>query len=111
MFNLFKSQGSQDSSSTIIFDGKTERTYKIIEIYKSNGRTFQLVCDVMKSAGTIAVNNNYCIQALTENGWVLLADNRILEIPEVNLEMGEKKYKKMIKEGFSDFKKYVDSLF
>lgn len=81
---------------------------KIIEIYKKGSRTFQLYCDVKKSQGTIANNTNYCISLLTDNGFVMLVDNRNLDIPEVKLEMGEEKLTEQIEAGFAEFKKYAD---
>ena len=86
----------------------TESNIKIIEIFKLKGKTFQLYCDVKKSQGTIANNTNYCISLLTDNGFVMLIDNRGLDIPEVKLELGNDKNLEMIEAGFSAFKKYAD---
>lgn len=87
-----------------------ENNVKIIEIYKTNNRLFQLYCDVKKSQGTIANNTNYCISLLTDNGFVKLMDNRDLDIPEVKLEMGNEVLENMIYEGFKKFKEYADIL-
>lgn len=88
----------------------TDSNIKIIEIYKKGGKTFQLYCDVKKSSGTIANNTNYCISLLTDNGFVMLIDNRGLDIPEVKLELGNDELLKMIEDGFIEFKKYADIL-
>lgn len=85
-----------------------ESNVKIVEIYKKSGKTFQFYCDVKKSQGTIANNTNYCVSLLTNNGFVLLMDNRQLDIPEVKLEFGNEKLEEMIRAGFAEFKKYAD---
>ena len=81
---------------------------KIIEIYKKGSKTFQLYCDVKKSSGTIANNTNYCISLLTDNGFVILIDNRGLDIPEVKMDIEKDELIQMIEDGFSEFKKYAD---
>lgn len=86
----------------------TENNIKVIEIYKKGGRTFQLNADVKKSQGTIANNTNYCISLLTENGFVMLIDNRGLDIPEIKLELGNEENLKLIEAGFKQFKEYAD---
>lgn len=97
--------GSKNKS---VLKNITDANIKIIEIYKKSGKTFQIYCDVKKSQGTIANNTNYCISLLTDNGFVMLIDNRGLDIPEVKLELGNDKNLELIEAGFSEFKKYAD---
>lgn len=97
--------GSKNKS---VLKNITDSNVKVIEIYKKGGKTFQLYCDVKKSQGTIANNTNYCISLLTDNGFVMLIDNRGLDIPEVKMEMAKEDLQKSIEDGFTEFKKYAD---
>ena len=97
--------GSKNKS---VLKNITETNVKVIEIYKKGGKTFQLYCDVKKSQGTISNNTNYCISLLTDNGFVMLIDNRGLDIPEVKIEMSKEDLQKFIEDGFAEFKKYAD---
>ena len=97
--------GSKNKS---VLKNITDTNVKVIEIYKKGGKTFQLYCDVKKSQGTIANNTNYCISLLTDNGFVMLIDNRGLDIPEVKIEMSKEDLQKFIEDGFAEFKKYAD---
>ena len=97
--------GSKNKS---VLKNITDSNVKVIEIYKKGGKTFQLYCDVKKSQGTIANNTNYCISLLTDNGFVMLIDNRGLDIPEVKMEMSKEDLQKSIEDGFTEFKKYAD---
>lgn len=97
--------GSKNKS---VLKNITDANVKVIEIYKKGGKTFQLYCDVKKSQGTISNNTNYCISLLTDNGFVMLIDNRGLDIPEVKMEMSKEDLQKSIEDGFTEFKKYAD---
>lgn len=97
--------GSKNKS---VLKNITDTNVKVIEIYKKGGKTFQLYCDVKKSQGTISNNTNYCISLLTDNGFVMLIDNRGLDIPEVKMEMSKEDLQKFIEDGFAEFKKYAD---
>lgn len=97
--------GSKNKS---VLKNITDTNVKVIEIYKKGGKTFQLYCDVKKSQGTISNNTNYCISLLTDNGFVMLIDNRGLDIPEVKMEMSKEDLQKSIEDGFAEFKKYAD---
>lgn len=97
--------GSKNKS---VLKNITDTNVKVIEIYKKGGKTFQLYCDVKKSQGTISNNTNYCISLLTDNGFVMLIDNRGLDIPEVKIEMSKEDLQKCIEDGFTEFKKYAD---
>lgn len=97
--------GSKNKS---VLKNITDTNVKVIEIYKKGGKTFQLYCDVKKSQGTISNNTNYCISLLTDNGFVMLIDNRGLDIPEVKIEMSKEDLQKFIEDGFAEFKKYAD---
>ena len=98
----------KSSTNHNVLKSVTENNIKVVEIYKKGNKTFQFYCDVKKSQGTINNNTNYCISLLTDNGFVMLIDNRGLDIPEVKMEMSKEDLQKFIEDGFAEFKKYAD---
>lgn len=80
----------------------------IVEIYKKGKNTFKLFCDVKKSSGSIALNTNYCVEMLTQNGFFLLADNRQLCIPELSTDSSQAENLESIEAGFNKFKTFAD---
>jgi hypothetical protein len=87
-----------------------DKNIKIMEIYKKGGKVFQLFCDVTKSDGTIGQNINYCLKLLTDQGFVVILDNRTMDIPEVKMSMNEQEILMNIEEGFEKFKQFADIL-
>lgn len=95
---------------TTVLMTKDSDNIRRLDIYKTNGKTFQLFCDVKKSDGTIGVNNNYAASILGLNGFTLVVDNRTLGIPEVKMSESAEIVQQKIEAGFKKFKEFADSL-
>jgi hypothetical protein len=96
------------SKSSLMIRGKDD-ALKVIEIYKKGGKTFRLFCETTKAAGTMGENFNYCVSLLTQNGFVVIADNRMLDIPEVDSKkMSKEEVLSKVHAGFEEFKRYAD---
>jgi len=80
-------------------------------LYKTNGKTFKLLCDARKAGATIGINANYSLSLLTDNGFVLLFDNRQLNINEIKFDNNQiDKINNQIDEGFEYFRVVADTL-
>lgn len=82
----------------------------IIEIYKKGGNTYQLFCDAQKSSGTMGDNINYCLKLLTDNGFVMIIDNKQMTIPNINMDNDMDDIVESINQGFEKFKEFVSVL-
>ncbi len=97
------------SNKRSIIKKVSKENIKYIEIYKKGGHVFQLFCDAQKASGTRGLNVNYCVSMLTANGYVPVADDKLLDLPEVKFEEGkEEEVIAKIEKGFEEFRSYVD---
>lgn len=88
---------------------KIETTDNLIvtKLYRRNGRTFQFFCDSLKASGTKGENVNYCLKLLTEEGFVVVMDNRQLGVPDMLRDDTNEIRAQKIEEGFKVFKDFA----
>jgi len=97
-------------STTKILQEVSDDNVRVLEIYKNKVGTFKLFCDVKKADGTIGNNNNFSISMLTDNGFVIVADNNDIGIPKVRLSDSTEEALNKITDAFEIFKSFADKL-
>lgn len=98
------------TSTTRVVENITKENIIIMDIYKKNGNTFQLFCNVLKSEGTMGNNINCCVNMLTSNGWVQIVDSRILGLEEPSMGTSRTKTLTKIESCFEMFKSVADTI-
>lgn len=93
--------------TTRIYEVVEENT-KVLDIYKNSKGTFSLFCDVKKANGTVGTNQNFAISMLTDNGFVLIADNNMLNIS--NIATTDSSAINKINTAFETFKEFADTI-